>query len=87
MTITEPISDAPVESAILEAVTRLSGPRLRLVPFTTVRGRVPGTFWEQGAALCRLVESHRLNHVKIDGTPYVWPADELDAKVAAALRT
>jgi hypothetical protein len=84
MTITDTSIDAPVETAILEVVTRLSGPRLGLVRWTTLRSRVPGTFWEQTEALCRLAESHRLHHVKIGGTPYVWPADDLDALVAAA---
>ncbi len=87
MTITDPNIDAPVETAILDTVTRLSGPRLRLVRWTTVRRRVPGDFWEQDTALCRLVEDRRINHIKIDGTPYVWPADEFDAQVAAAQRT
>jgi len=87
MTVTDITDTFPLDTAVLAAVDRLSGPDIELVRWAAIRSRIPGEFWEQTAALVRLVDSGRLHHIKIHGTPYVWPGDELSLRAARQRRT
>lgn len=84
--VTEEGTDMPdidIEAAILAELSRLSGASCVPVRWAAIRCRVPGTFWAQVQALVRLVETGRVHHVKVGGTPYVWPADDIEVRLRA----
>lgn len=75
-----------IETAILASLDRLvatDAPPDRLIRWSKVRQKVPGTPSQQTEALNRLWETWRINLMKVNGTVYLWPADELDEREKA----
>ncbi len=79
MTTTDDIIDA----AILRELEPTGD---RLVCWTHVHRRIPGSFWQKQTALLRLYWSGLVYTIKVGGTPYVSLADECDREIAARAR-
>lgn len=73
-------TDSDIRAALLAELTD------ELQPWADVRRRIPGSEEAQAAALIHLFESYAMTVVKLNGTPYVRRADDLDRMAAAAQR-
>jgi hypothetical protein len=82
-TIIEPTGEQ-IEAAILAIVNRQ--PDGELVRWTTIRRRVPGTFWAKQEALLKLYDRWELNLMKIHGSPYVIKAEEVEQQLAVKFK-
>lgn len=74
---------AEIDAAILRELAPTGD---RLVCWTQIHPRVPGSFWEKQAALLRMHWAGLVYHMRIAGTPYVSLGDETDRQVAAKAR-
>ncbi|GAB2671988.1 hypothetical protein GCM10027169_37250 [Gordonia jinhuaensis] len=65
-----------LENQILDQLHRLDPTDEELVPWSTIRRHLTGTFWGQVEALQSLVEEGDVVTVKINGRTYVGICDE-----------
>jgi hypothetical protein len=78
----QPTADE-IDAAILAALAPTGE---KMVAWTTIRDRVPGTFWAKAEAYDRLWQSWKIEAMKIAGTPYCGLPDALDRQIAAEAR-
>ncbi len=84
MTATAYAAADEIEAAILREL-ELTGAE-KLVSWTNLMRRVPGTWWEKQAAHMRLWHECRIFVMKIGGSPYCSLADEVDREIAEKFR-
>ncbi|WP_099025823.1 hypothetical protein [Mycolicibacterium palauense] len=67
-TTTPTVTDADLDAAILAALEPTGS---ELVAWRSIRDKLPGDWWQQGAALTRLFECRAVYCVKIGGLNYL----------------